>query len=106
MMVDSSMFERFFSTIFHHQTATTPATALSRPLRQLELGDDTAMSSGVSPNRVRLFLAIVRVVLIAVVTAAAGPIAFIALAAPQLARRSTRSAGIALLPSALWVVCC
>lgn len=77
------------------------ALALSRPLRQLELGDDAAMSSGVSPNRVRLFLAVVGVALIAVVTAAAGPIAFIALAAPQLARRLTRSAGIALLPSAL-----
>lgn len=76
------------------------ALALSRPLRQLELGDDTAMSSGVSPNRVRLFLAIVGVALIAVVTAAAGHIAFIALAAPQLARRSTRSAGVALLSSA------
>ena len=78
-----------------------PALVLSRPLRQLELGDDAAMSSGVAPDRVRLWLAIIGVALIAVATAAAGPIAFIALAAPQLARRLTRSAGIALLPSAL-----
>jgi iron complex transport system permease protein len=78
-----------------------PALALSRPMRQLELGDDAAMSSGVSPNRVRLVLSVIGVALVAVVTAAAGPIAFIALAAPQLARRLTRSAGIALLPSAL-----
>ncbi|MET0747160.1 MAG: iron chelate uptake ABC transporter family permease subunit [Rhizobium sp.] len=78
-----------------------PALVLARPLRQLEMGDDAAMSSGVSPDRVRLSLAVIGVALIAVVTAAAGPIAFIALAAPQLARRLTRSAGIALLPSAL-----
>ena len=40
------------------------------------------------------------VALTAVVTAAAGPIAFVALAAPQLARRLTRTARIALVPSA------
>jgi iron complex transport system permease protein len=44
---------------------------------------------------------ILGVTLTAIVTAAAGPIAFIALAAPQIARRLTRSAGVALLPSAL-----
>ncbi len=78
-----------------------PALALGRPLRQLELGDDAAMASGLSPDRVRLALAVVGVALIAVATAAAGPIAFVALAAPQLARRVTRSAGVALVPSAL-----
>ncbi|MGV2084211.1 MULTISPECIES: FecCD family ABC transporter permease [unclassified Rhizobium] len=77
------------------------ALALARPLRQLELGDEAALSSGVSPARVRLALAVIGVALIAVATAAAGPIAFIALAAPQLARRVTRSAGVALVPSAL-----
>ncbi|WP_273729196.1 iron chelate uptake ABC transporter family permease subunit [Brucella gallinifaecis] len=41
------------------------------------------------------------VALTATVTAAAGPIAFIALAAPQIARRITRSAGVTLIASAL-----
>lgn len=41
------------------------------------------------------------VALIALVTAAAGPIAFIALAAPQIARRITRGSSVALLPSAV-----
>ena len=35
-----------------------------------------------------------------VATAAAGPVAFVALAAPQLARRLTRSPGAGLLPAA------
>jgi iron complex transport system permease protein len=74
---------------------------LARPMRQLELGDDAAMASGIHANRLRLILMIAGVALTAVVTAAAGPIAFVSLAAPQIARRITRSAGIALIPSAL-----
>ena len=74
---------------------------LARPMRQLEMGDDAAMASGVNANRVRLCLMVLGVALTATVTAAAGPIAFIALAAPQIARRLMRSAGVALIPSAL-----
>lgn len=74
---------------------------LSRPLRQLEMGDDIARASGIDANRTRLLLMVSGVALTATVTAAAGPIAFIALAAPQIARRLTRSAGVTLLPSAL-----
>jgi iron complex transport system permease protein len=49
----------------------------------------------------RLALLVLGVALTAVVTAAAGPIAFVALAAPQIARRLTRSAGLPLVPAAL-----
>lgn len=79
-----------------------PLTLLqSRPMRQLEMGDDAARASGVNANRTRLLLMVLGVALTAIVTAAAGPISFIALAAPQIARRLTRSAGVALIPSAL-----
>lgn len=74
---------------------------LSRPMCQLEIGDDVARASGVNANRTRLLLMVLGVALTAIVTAAAGPISFIALAAPQIARRLTRSAGVALIPSAL-----
>lgn len=74
---------------------------LARPMRQLEMGDDAARASGVNANRTRVSLMILGVALTAIVTAAAGPIAFISLAAPQIARRITRSAGVALIPSAL-----
>lgn len=77
------------------------ALVLSRPMRQLEMGDDAARASGVNANRTRVWLMVVGVALTAIVTAAAGPISFIALAAPQIARRLTRSAGVALVPSAL-----
>lgn len=77
------------------------AIVLSRPMRQLELGDDAARASGVSANRMRLVLMILGVALTAVVTAAAGPISFIALAAPQISRRLSRATGISMLSSAL-----
>lgn len=69
-------------------------------LAQLELGDDAARALGVRVERGRLGLIVCAVALTAVVTAAAGPIAFVALAAPQVARRLTRTAGIALAPAA------
>ena len=57
---------------------------LARPMRQLEMGDDAARASGVHASRTRLLLMILGVALTATVTAAAGPIAFIALAAHRL----------------------
>jgi len=76
------------------------ALLLGRPLRQLELGDDAARSLGVNAERTRLAMTVLGVALSAIVTAAAGPITFVALAAPQIARRLCGTAGVALLPSA------
>ncbi|MEU6642655.1 iron chelate uptake ABC transporter family permease subunit [Saccharomonospora sp. NPDC046836] len=64
-----------------------------RPLRMLELGDDAATALGVGTERSRLALILLGVALTALATSTAGPIAFVALAAPQLARRLTRAAG-------------
>lgn len=77
------------------------ALMLGRTLRVLELGDDAARALGASVERGRLLLIFVAVALTAVATAAAGPIAFVALAAPQVARRLTRGSGPNLIPSIL-----
>ncbi len=77
------------------------AALLARPLGALVLGDDLAAALGVRVERVRTLLVVVGVTLVAVATAAAGPINFIALAAPQIARRLTRTSGIGLGTSAL-----
>jgi iron complex transport system permease protein len=79
------------------------AIALLAPrMRQLELGDDTASSQGVNVERTKIAMIIVGVGFTALVTAAAGPIAFIALAAPQIAGRMTgRGAALDLASSAL-----
>jgi iron complex transport system permease protein len=76
------------------------AGMLSGPMRQMELGDEVAASHGVQIAVVRLGLIVVGVALTATVTAASGPIAFVSLAAPQIARRLTRTAGITLAPAA------
>ncbi|MFD4636477.1 FecCD family ABC transporter permease [Lentzea sp. NPDC058436] len=73
---------------------------LNRPMRQMDLGDDAAASQGVRVQPARLGLIVVGVALTATVTAASGPIAFIALVAPQIARRLARTAGITLGPAA------
>lgn len=73
------------------------AAVLAPSLRRLELGDDAATTLGTRPSPVRLALIVIGVATTALVTAAAGPIGFIALAAPQLARRLTRSPGVSLL---------
>jgi iron complex transport system permease protein len=76
------------------------ALVLARQLRALELGDDVARALGVRVEGARALLLLVAVALAATATASAGPIAFVALAAPQMARRLVRDRTVALLPSA------
>ncbi|WP_147916242.1 FecCD family ABC transporter permease [Ruania zhangjianzhongii] len=66
------------------------APAAQRRMRRLELGDDTAAMLGVPVETSKALLILLGVIAIALVTAVAGPIAFVALAAPQIARRLTR----------------
>jgi len=73
---------------------------LVRPAGLLEMGDDAATSLGLQVGRVRGAMLGYGVVLAAICVATAGPIGFIALAAPQLARRLSRSAGITMITSA------
>lgn len=77
------------------------AVVLGRQLRLLELGADTAAALGVRVGRTRLALVLVGVSLASLATAASGPIAFIALVSPPIARRLVRSPGFAPVPTAL-----
>ena len=63
------------------------ALGMSRVLTTLEMGDDIASALGIRVERTRLALIVVGVSVAAVGTAAAGPVTFVALAAPQIARR-------------------
>jgi iron complex transport system permease protein len=76
----------------------------------LELGDDAAAGLGIRVERVRVLLVVLGVALVAIPSTVAGPITFVALAAPHIARRVTRGSGVLLVPSAvvgatLMVVC-
>ncbi len=72
--------------------AVTRRALLLPALRQLELGDDAA-AHGLRVESARLGLIGFAVALVAVVTAVSGPIAFVALAAPQIAHRLIGGAG-------------
>lgn len=72
-----------------------------RHLSMLALGDEIAVLHGVPVERSRAVLALCAVGLSAGATAAAGPIAFVALAAGPLAGRLTRSPHAGILPAAM-----
>ncbi|MEX2550740.1 MAG: iron ABC transporter permease [Nitriliruptoraceae bacterium] len=66
--------------------ALVAAWVLARPLDALALGDETAVGLGQRPGRIRLGAAGLAVLLSAVAVALAGPIAFVGLAVPHVAR--------------------
>ncbi|WP_308250558.1 FecCD family ABC transporter permease [Nonomuraea rhizosphaerae] len=79
-----------------------PLTLLgTRSLDALRFGDDTVTALGVRVDPARALMILAAVLLAAVATASAGPIAFVALAAPQIALRLTRCARPPLLSSAV-----
>ncbi|ONI72195.1 iron ABC transporter [Kribbella sp. ALI-6-A] len=77
------------------------ALTFNRSLEALVLGDDVASSLGVRVSRVRITLLVVATVLAAMATAGAGPIAFVALVAPQIAQRLARTDRPPLMTTAM-----
>ncbi|WP_156756556.1 FecCD family ABC transporter permease [Actinokineospora pegani] len=75
--------------------------ALSRVLNVLRMGDDSAKGLGVSVEPSRLGLLVCAVALAGAATAAAGPVAFVALLAAPIGRRLARDGTPALLVSGL-----
>lgn len=79
-----------------------PALALlARRLPVAVLGAETAGSLGVRPGLVRVLVVVVAVLLTAVTCAFVGPISFVALCAPAIARPLVAHGSLALGPSAL-----
>lgn len=75
--------------------------ALGRQLRALQLGDDAARGLGTRVETARCGLIVSGVGLAAVATASAGPVAFVALVSPQIARRLVGGGTAALGSAAL-----
>ena len=73
-----------------------------RALHQLGLGDDVAIVTGVRISATRIMMLAVGVVLVCVATTVAGPVAFVALAAPQIARRLVGTPHIPFLTTAIF----
>lgn len=69
------------------------AVALNRPLLALEMGDDAAIGLGVRVPATRTGAVLVAVGLTAAAVSVAGPVGFVALTSPQIARRLTGAPG-------------
>lgn len=76
------------------------ALALQRAVSAMELGSDVALALGVPVDTIRLAMLLTGGALTTIVTASAGPIGFVALAAPQLARMLAGTPGLSLPLSA------
>jgi iron complex transport system permease protein len=68
-------------------------------LRMSELGDDTARGLGVPVARNRMLALLGGALLCAMAVVSVGPITFVSLSAPQIARRLTGSPNVAVVPS-------
>jgi iron complex transport system permease protein len=73
----------------------------AKVLRSFSLGDEVAAGLGIRLGHARLGLLSLGVLLAAAATAAVGPVGFVALGAPQIARRMLRTSVEPLLGSAL-----
>ncbi|WP_443093680.1 iron chelate uptake ABC transporter family permease subunit [Nocardia beijingensis] len=81
--------------------AALVALAAARTLAALRLGSDTTRALGVRVQTQQAILIGAAVVAASVATAAVGPVGFVALAAPQIARRLLRTPGEPLVGSAV-----
>ena len=77
------------------------AAPAGRALKALELGDDAAHGLGLPVERARGALVALAVGLVAATTTAIGPVAFVALASPQIAKRVLRTAEPSLIGAAI-----
>ncbi len=78
-----------------------PLLALTKPLRQLQLGESVAQSTGLSPRSPQIAAVVLGCALTAAAVSVAGPISLIAFLGPPIARSLIGSPGPALLSSAV-----
>lgn len=79
--------------------------ALARRSSLMEMGDDLSRQMGVPVERTRVMIMLLAVALAGMATGACGPIAFIALAAPQVVVRLSRSRSMPVFSAAVMGAC-
>lgn len=76
------------------------AVIWGRNLDALGIGDETALTAGINPERFRLAMLVVACLLVGAIVAMAGSISFVGLVIPHLARRAVGGAHRTMLPIA------
>ncbi|MHA3704394.1 FecCD family ABC transporter permease [Jatrophihabitans sp. YIM 134969] len=98
--LNSRSFDQFVPLVISAAILLPAAAFLRRPLAAMALGDDVARGLGTRLRTVQLTVAALSALLASAAVAAAGPVPFVALVAPQIALRLTGRADIPLLASA------
>ena len=98
--LNSRTYEQLVPLLVAAAVLLPAAALLRRPLTAMTLGDDVARGLGTRLRTVQIAVVAVSSLLAAAAVAAAGPVQFVALVAPQVAVRLTGRAQIPLLASA------
>lgn len=77
------------------------AVVIGREVSLLEMGDDAAAGVGADPNSTRTIAVVISVLAAGTAVAAVGPVAFVALTAPQITRRLVGTSDVSVGGSAL-----
>lgn len=95
------IWERSFTLMIFMALVVPALLALARPLGAIRFGDSIAAGLGVSVNKYRVAALFIGVLLVSLATATTGPIGFVALAAPHIAKTLSKTTGVGLTSSAL-----
>ena len=95
------VWERSFALMIAMALVVPALLLVTRPLGAIRFGDNVAAGLGVSVNRYRVAALFIGVLLVSLATATTGPVAFVALAAPHIAKTLTKTTGVGFTSSAL-----
>mgnify|MGYP003087328112 FL=1 len=95
------VWERSFTLMIAMALVVPALLLVARPLGAIRFGDNVAAGLGVSVNRYRVAALFIGVLLVSLATATTGPVAFVALAAPHIAKTLTKTTGAGFTSSAL-----
>ena len=95
------VWERSFALMIAMAFVVPALLLVTRPLGAIRFGDNVAAGLGVSVNRYRVAALFIGVLLVSLATATTGPVAFVALAAPHIAKTLTKTTGVGFTSSAL-----
>ena len=87
------VWERSFTLMIAMALVVPALLLVARPLGAIRFGDNVAAGLGVSVNRYRVAALFIGVLLVSLATATTGPVAFVALAAPHIAKTSPKQPG-------------
>ncbi|MEK3806709.1 iron chelate uptake ABC transporter family permease subunit [Bacillus sp. FSL H8-0547] len=99
--LNGSKMETLYPLIIAVLVFTPVLIGLGKRLDMLELGEEAASSLGVNTDQTRLTLIISSVLMIALATAATGPIAFVAFLSGPIAKRLTGAGFSPIIPAGL-----